>query len=222
MAAQRRLDLVLDSVKRLLRIGATANLLNLLQKQHPADLAQIFSELPDKDREAAFSLLADSPAWFRGPFFIAVTAFLFGYFMVITQLPMTVAAWVKGLSVPPWVVIMILVGVYVVLGCFLDSLSMIVVTVPVFLPLIQALGYDPVWFGIVTDPKPTIVPYRRVVPLDISEMMFGIAGTPGCPWFRAAYSTAGQCSPSEMKTTARSGEPESRTSCRMRPSCRLR
>jgi magnesium transporter len=59
MAAQRRIDLVLDSVKRLLRIGATANLVNLLQKQHPADLAQIFTELPNKDREAAFSLLAD-------------------------------------------------------------------------------------------------------------------------------------------------------------------
>ena len=59
MAAQRRIDVVLDSVKRLLRIGASANLLNLLQKQHPADLAQIFSELPDKDREAAFSLLAE-------------------------------------------------------------------------------------------------------------------------------------------------------------------
>src|SRR5918992_460226 len=59
MAAQRRIDLVLDSVKRLLRIGATANLLNLLQKQHPADLAQVFSDLPDKDREAAFSVLAD-------------------------------------------------------------------------------------------------------------------------------------------------------------------
>ena len=59
MAAQRRIDLVLDSVKRLLRIGATANLLNLLQKQHPADLAQVFTELPDKDREAAFTILAD-------------------------------------------------------------------------------------------------------------------------------------------------------------------
>ena len=59
MAAQRRIDLVLDSVKRLLRIGATANLLNLLQKQHPADLAQIFGELPEKDRQAAFSLLAE-------------------------------------------------------------------------------------------------------------------------------------------------------------------
>jgi magnesium transporter len=59
MAAQRRIDLVLDSVKRLVSRGATANLLNLLQKQHPADLAQIFSELQERDRQAAFSLLAD-------------------------------------------------------------------------------------------------------------------------------------------------------------------
>ena len=59
MAAQRRIDLVLDSVKRLLRIGATANLLNLLQKQHPSDVAQVFGELPDKEREATFSLLAE-------------------------------------------------------------------------------------------------------------------------------------------------------------------
>src|SRR5262245_21206647 len=59
MAAQRRIDLALDSVKRLLRVGATANLQNLLQKQHPADLAQIFKELGDKEREAAFSVLAE-------------------------------------------------------------------------------------------------------------------------------------------------------------------
>src|SRR5215471_21123899 len=59
MAAQRRIDLVLDSVRRLLRVGATANLLNLLQKQHPADLAQVFKELADRDRDASFNLLAD-------------------------------------------------------------------------------------------------------------------------------------------------------------------
>jgi len=59
MAAHRRIDLALDSVRRLQRIGATANLLNLLQKQHPADLAQIFGELLDRDREAVFSLLAE-------------------------------------------------------------------------------------------------------------------------------------------------------------------
>jgi magnesium transporter len=57
--AQRKLDVVLDSVKRLQRMGATSNLVNLLQKQHPADLAQLFSELADKDRQSAFSLLVE-------------------------------------------------------------------------------------------------------------------------------------------------------------------
>jgi magnesium transporter len=59
MATTRHLDLVVGSVKRLLRIGATANLLNLLQKQHPADLAQIFSELPEKERHAVFHVLLE-------------------------------------------------------------------------------------------------------------------------------------------------------------------
>src|SRR5690349_20065968 len=57
--AQRRIDVVLDSVRRLIRLGATANLVNLLHKQHPADLAQVFSELGEKDRATAFSLLLD-------------------------------------------------------------------------------------------------------------------------------------------------------------------
>ena len=57
--AQRKLDVVLDSVRRLQRMGATANLVNLLQKQHPADLAQLFSELGEKDRHTAFSVLAE-------------------------------------------------------------------------------------------------------------------------------------------------------------------
>jgi magnesium transporter len=57
--AQRKLDVVLDSVKRLMRMGATSNLVNLLQKQHPADLAQLFSELTEKDRHSSFSLLVE-------------------------------------------------------------------------------------------------------------------------------------------------------------------
>ena len=59
MAAIRRTDIVLESVRRLLRVGATANLFNLLQKQHPADLAQIFHELTDRDRLAAFAVLVE-------------------------------------------------------------------------------------------------------------------------------------------------------------------
>jgi magnesium transporter len=57
--AQRKLDVVLDSVRRLIRIGATANLVNLLHKQHPADLAQVFTELGEKDRATSFSHLVD-------------------------------------------------------------------------------------------------------------------------------------------------------------------
>lgn len=59
MAPQRRIDVVLDSVRRLLRLGATANLQNLLQKQHPADLGQIFGELHDAERAAAFTMLVE-------------------------------------------------------------------------------------------------------------------------------------------------------------------
>src|SRR6185295_14156367 len=59
MAAQRRIDLILESVRRLLRMGAMPNLLNLLQKQHPADLAQIFSELSEKERHATFNVLVE-------------------------------------------------------------------------------------------------------------------------------------------------------------------
>ncbi len=59
MPPHRRNDVVLDSVRRLLRIGATANLLNLLQKQHPADLAQILGELSEKDRLAAFNVVVE-------------------------------------------------------------------------------------------------------------------------------------------------------------------
>jgi len=59
MPPQRRIELILESVRRLLRMGATPNLLNLLQKQHPADLAQLFTELGEKERHAAFNTLVE-------------------------------------------------------------------------------------------------------------------------------------------------------------------
>src|SRR3954465_14481423 len=57
--AQRKIDVVLDSVRRLMRLGATANLVTLLHKQRPADLAQVFAELGEKDRSTSFTLLVD-------------------------------------------------------------------------------------------------------------------------------------------------------------------
>jgi magnesium transporter len=62
---QRKIDVVLDSVRRLMRLGATANLVNLLQKQHPADLAQVFAELGEKDRAAPSRCSSSATASWR-------------------------------------------------------------------------------------------------------------------------------------------------------------
>jgi TRAP-type C4-dicarboxylate transport system permease large subunit len=55
---------------------------------------------------------------------------------------------VQELGVAPLTVMLIMVAFYVVLGCFLESITMLLVTVPVFLPLVTSLGYDPIWFGV--------------------------------------------------------------------------
>ncbi len=81
-------------------------------------------------------------------FFILITAFLFSYFLVRTQVPAGLVEWVKGTGLPPWLVMVTLVAFYVVLGCVLESIAMMLITVPVFLPLLLELGYDPVWFGV--------------------------------------------------------------------------
>ena len=81
-------------------------------------------------------------------FFIVLGAFLFKEFIVLTQLPKAVTDLFGAGSLHPWLVVLVMLAVYLVLGCFLDSLSMILITVPVFLPLAEGIGYDKVWFGI--------------------------------------------------------------------------
>jgi len=81
-------------------------------------------------------------------FFIVVGALIFAYFVVQTNLPRALIESIGALGVAPWVVILLLVAFYLVAGCFLDSISMILITIPVFLPLVKTIGYDPIWFGI--------------------------------------------------------------------------
>lgn len=81
-------------------------------------------------------------------FFIVIGAFLFSYFMALTQLPNAITGWVSSLGAAPWIVILMMVAFYIVLGFFLDAISMILITVPVFLPLAEAVGFDGIWFGI--------------------------------------------------------------------------
>ncbi|MFN3643529.1 MAG: TRAP transporter large permease [Gemmobacter sp.] len=81
-------------------------------------------------------------------FFIILGALMFGYFMVQSRIPATLGAWITAQGLAPWMVMLFLVAIYLVLGCFLDTISMVLITVPVFLPLAVDLGYSPIWFGI--------------------------------------------------------------------------
>jgi C4-dicarboxylate transporter, DctM subunit len=81
-------------------------------------------------------------------FLIVIMAFVYSYFLILTQLPQSLVGWVTEMQLSPLTVMLVLIAFYLVLGCFLDAMGMILVTVPVFLPLVVGLGYDPVWFGV--------------------------------------------------------------------------
>ena len=80
---------------------------------------------------------------------IVAGTFVFGHFMAITQLPYQLANWVANLPLPSYAIMMVIVLVYLLGGCFMDSLAMIMLTIPIFFPVSQALGFDPIWFGVV-------------------------------------------------------------------------
>lgn len=80
---------------------------------------------------------------------IIVCAKIFGYFFTLTQSTQALVAWVSALDVSRWIIIaMILLG-YLVLGCLMDQVAILILTVPIVLPLVKALGFDPVWFGVI-------------------------------------------------------------------------
>ncbi len=81
-------------------------------------------------------------------FTILIGAIVFKNFMALAQVPTMIETWMIGLSLGPLGTLLVIVAVYIVLGALLDTLAMILLTIPVFFPLVISLGYDPVWFGI--------------------------------------------------------------------------
>ena len=81
-------------------------------------------------------------------FFLVVGAFIYSRFIVLTQFPNELAAWVKAAGLGPAWILLAVILLYFLLGTFLDEVSTILITVPVTLPLVLGLGYDGVWFGI--------------------------------------------------------------------------
>ena len=82
-------------------------------------------------------------------FTVLIGALLFGYFLTITQTPQKVTELLTGLGIGRYGVLALILLMYLVLGCLMDAMAMIILTVPIVFPVIVALGFDPIWFGVV-------------------------------------------------------------------------
>ncbi|MFC6670785.1 TRAP transporter large permease subunit [Marinobacterium aestuariivivens] len=82
-------------------------------------------------------------------FLILIGTAVFNFFIETTMLPALLADWIVSSGLSPIAILLLILAFYVVLGCFMDSLSMILLTLPVLFPVVQALDFDVIWFGIV-------------------------------------------------------------------------
>ncbi len=77
-------------------------------------------------------------------------AMIFGRLMAISRIPFEVAGWAGLLPLPPYAVMAVILLIYLLLGCFIDALALVLLTIPIFYPVVvNTLGYDPVWFGVI-------------------------------------------------------------------------
>jgi C4-dicarboxylate transporter, DctM subunit len=81
--------------------------------------------------------------------FIVAGATVFGHFIAIAKIPLVLSDWVAGLSLPGPAIMAFIILIYLVGGCFMDSLALITLTVPIIFPLVMYQGYDPIWFGVI-------------------------------------------------------------------------
>ena len=80
---------------------------------------------------------------------IVAGATVFGHFLAVTTIPVTLSGWVVGLPLPSWGIMLVIMFFFLIGGCFMDALGMILLTIPIFYPVAIAIGYDPIWFGVV-------------------------------------------------------------------------
>jgi tripartite ATP-independent transporter DctM subunit len=82
-------------------------------------------------------------------FTVLIGALIFGYFLTVTQVPQKLTEFMTSLGVGPYGVLMLIMLMYLALGCLMDAMAMIILTVPIVFPVVTALGFDPIWFGII-------------------------------------------------------------------------
>ncbi|MES2050572.1 MAG: TRAP transporter large permease, partial [Pseudomonadota bacterium] len=96
-------------------------------------------------REALLQATRTSAAVFT----VLIGALLFGYFLTITQTPQKLTEFLTGMGIGRYGVLALIMVMYLVLGCLMDAMAMIILTVPIIYPVIVHMGFDPIWFGII-------------------------------------------------------------------------
>lgn len=99
--------------------------------------------------KVTFKVLYETAQTTSSLFVVVIGALIFSSFVNRAGLPDQLLAFITGYDVAPIVVIFMILGIYILLGCVFESLSMLLLTVPIFYPVVQSLGFDLVWFGIV-------------------------------------------------------------------------
>ena len=99
--------------------------------------------------EGVISSLAETTRTSCMVMMIITGAVIFGHFMAVTRVPYDLANWIAGLPVPKHAVMGLIILVYLLGGCFMDAMGMVILTIPIFFPVSVALGFDPIWFGVV-------------------------------------------------------------------------
>lgn len=117
-------------------IGATALMIIVLLKRR-LTLKALFTSLLEMARISVMVL------------FLVSGATVFSYFLALSTIPTVVSGWIAGLAVSRYIILAIIIAIYFMLGCFLDSVSMMVLTLPVIFPVIVALNFHPIWFGVI-------------------------------------------------------------------------
>jgi tripartite ATP-independent transporter DctM subunit len=80
---------------------------------------------------------------------IVTGAAIFGRFLAITRIPFELATWLANLPLPGWMVMLMIILFFLLAGCFIDALALVMLTIPIFYPVVIELGYDPIWFGVI-------------------------------------------------------------------------
>ncbi|OPY76570.1 MAG: Sialic acid TRAP transporter permease protein SiaT [Syntrophorhabdus sp. PtaU1.Bin058] len=80
---------------------------------------------------------------------IIACATVLGHFMTISKIPFALSDWVASLKIPPFLVMFIIICIYLIGGCFIDAIPLIILTIPILYPIVISFGYDPIWFGVI-------------------------------------------------------------------------